>query len=90
MANSFIKDPSAKLDYEWDWSDWLAVGETIASYVLTVPTGLIQTAASNTGTSISVTLSGGTLGARYAVVCQITTSAGLIDQRTIYLTVEDR
>lgn len=29
------KDPSATLDYAFDWSDWLATDETISSYTIT-------------------------------------------------------
>ena len=32
-AQSFRKDPDAILDYGFDWSEWLASGEIIASSV---------------------------------------------------------
>lgn len=31
MADSYIKDPNAVLDYQWDWSAWLPDDDTIAS-----------------------------------------------------------
>jgi len=35
-------------------------------------------------------VSGGTLDGAYRMVCQITTVGGLIDERSIYLTISDQ
>lgn len=83
MAQTFIKDPSAVLDYAFDWSDWLASGETISSVVVTVPTGITKDSNTNTTTVVTVWLSGGTDETEYAVACKIVTSAGRTDERTI-------
>lgn len=79
---SATKDPNATLDYGINWAEWLGA-DTIATVAWTVPAGLTQTAATNTTTSATIWLSGGTVGTRYAVACRITTTAGRIDDRTI-------
>ena len=39
MADSYIKDPDAVLDYQWNWATWLPTGDTIASATVTAETG---------------------------------------------------
>lgn len=98
---SFTKDPAAVLDYCFDWkaetngtgeSDWLASGETISSHSVTVESGLTKDsdAATDTNTSVTVWLSGGTDGDDYTVTCQITTSAGRTDERSVTIKVRNR
>ena len=101
MASSFVKDPDAVLDYKWDFaastngsgdSDWLASGETISSHTVTADTGLTVDSSSITDTNTSVTawLSGGTAGTDYGVTCQIVTSASRTDDRTITIKCQER
>lgn len=90
MAKRFKKDPDAVLDYQWDWSDWLATGDTISSYTVTPDTGLTLDDDSNDSTSVTAWLSGGTAGAIYNVVCNIVTTGGREDDRTIVIEVEER
>jgi hypothetical protein len=42
MDQELTKDPDARLDYAWDWTDWLN-GDTIDSYafVLDPPAGVV-------------------------------------------------
>lgn len=89
------KDPGATLDYQVDWTAWLAVGETIqGTPVVTVDTGLTLNPEGKTTTvaagKVTFWLAGGTAGAVYTVVCQITTSQGRTDQRSFRLAVADR
>ena len=74
MENRFIKDTAAVLDYEWDWSDWLAVGETIDTAVVTTMAGLTIDSQSHTNTTVTVWLSGGTDADTYLVSCNIITN----------------
>ncbi|WP_445520410.1 phage fiber-tail adaptor protein [Streptomyces sp. NEAU-174] len=92
MPNNFVKDPQALLDYTWDWSAWLAdVSDTISTATVTVPAGLTAVGAPTVGdTAVTQRVSGGTVDAAYAMVCQITTAGGLIDERSIYLTIGER
>ena len=87
------KDPSDMLDYLFDWkalsngngtSDWLAPGEIITSYAVTVPAGITKVSESLTGsgTSVTVWLSGGTDGVDYPIACRITTNASRVRERT--------
>ena len=97
----FIKDPDAVLDYKFDWkastngtgdSDWLASGETISSHTIDEDSGITvdSSAQTDTNTSVTVWLSGGTAGTTYAVRCEIVTSASRTDERTMKILVEER
>jgi len=92
MPNRFVKDPAAELDYKFYWANWLASGETIASYVLTVPTGLTEVTVSNDDDSVTVWLSGGTAGTKYEVGCKIITDSvpARTDERTMTFDVIQR
>lgn len=92
MASRFTKDPAAVLDYKFDWSSWLASGETISTRTVTPATGITVDSSSitDTNTSVTVWLSGGTAGTEYTVACKIVTSAARTDERTLTIQVEDR
>ena len=85
-----LKDPSAVLDYAFDWTEWLATGETIANYTITPDTGITVDSSTEDDGKVTVWLSGGTAGINYKVACLITTSAGRTDERTIWIKVVDR
>ena len=100
---TYVKDPQAELDYKFDWapltneapgavSDWLASGETIESYTLTIAGGITNVSDSRTdsNTSVTVWLSGGSAGREYRVTCHIVTSAWREDDRTIVVKVRQR
>jgi len=101
MTTTWDKDPSAVLDYKWDWaastngsgtSDWLASGETISSHTITADDGITVDSSSETDTDTSVTawLSGGTPDRTYKVRCKIVTSASRTDERTVTIHVQER
>lgn len=92
MSDSYVKDPSARLDYTWDWALWLAeVADTISTATVTVPAGLTAAGSPVVGdTAVTQRVEGGTVDAAYRMVCQITTVGGLIDERSIYLTITER
>ena len=101
-----LKDPSAVLDYAFDWTGWLAAGETITSHTVTVPTGLTLDSSMVSDFVIAAEvpedevtipnslviawISGGTAGTTYRVECLITTSAGRTDERSLWITVQER
>ena len=89
MADAFQKDPAAVLDYEWDWSAWLG-SDTITSHTVTASTGITVASSTKTSTAVTAWLSGGTAGQSYGVTCQITTTAGRTDERTIMIAVINR
>lgn len=90
MPTSYTKDPQATLDYLFDWSGWLATGETITASTMTATTGITVQSASFTTTTATVWLAGGTLGTAYQVTNHVTTNAGRQDDRTITITIRDR
>ncbi len=85
-----LKDPSAVLDYVFDWTEWLATGETITDHTITADTGITVDSSTESGGKVTVWLSGGTAGINYKVACKITTSAGRTDERTIWIKVVER
>lgn len=82
------KDPGDTLDYLLDWSLFLD-SDTISSAVWTVPSGLTKTAQSETTTTTTVWLSGGTADTLYTLDCTITTAGGRTAQRRVGLYVEE-
>lgn len=88
----FTKDPDAKLDYTRDWSAWLAAAgdDTIDTSTWIVPAGLTAGAESQTDTSTTIWLSGGTVGERYSVTNRVTTTGGRIDDRTFTIDIRQR
>jgi len=101
QRSSWTKDPEAVLDFKFDWkastngrgpTDWLAAGETIGTHSVTASTGLTVDSSSvtDTNTSVTVWLSGGTAGSIYNVTAHIVTSANREDDRTITIKCEER
>jgi hypothetical protein len=86
---NFPKDPNAVLDYKIDWTTWLA-GDTISSSTWIVPSGITKTTESNTTTTTTIWLSGGTADTEYEVVNRIVTAGGRTDDRTLHIFVADR
>jgi hypothetical protein len=91
MADVVEKDPDAVLDWERDWGPWLAdLGDTIQSSTWIVPAGITKTSESNTTTTATVWLSGGTAGLRYTVTNRIVTAGGRTDDRSMVVFVNER
>lgn len=91
MTNVFPKDPDARLDYQWDWSAWLADGETIEDAELTeIPDELTLDELVITDTAVTAWFLGGVDGEGYQVTCHIETSDGRTDDRSIYLICRER
>ena len=86
------------MDYVFDWTEWLATGETIAVdsetgeklITITADTGITVDSWTEDDGKVTVWLSGGTAGINYKVACKITTSAGRTDERTIWIKVVER
>ena len=85
-----LKDPSAVLDYVFDWTEWLATGETITDHTIKADTGITVDSSTEDDGKVTVWLSGGTAGINYKVACLITTTAGRTDERTLWIRVVDR
>lgn len=87
---NFVKDPNARLEWLFDWADWLADGETISTSSVTADDGLTVDTVSHGGSSAVAWLSGGVAGATYRVTNHITTSETRADDRSIIVRVMDR
>lgn len=92
METPILKDPSAVLDYGFDWTakGWLVTGETISSHTVTVGAGLTKDSDSESSGVVTIWLSGGTAGEQYLLSCEIITSLGRTDTRSRNILVEDR
>ena len=86
----YEKDPEAVLDYLVDWATYLATSETISTSTFTVPSGITKDSESNTTTTSTVWLSGGSVDTTYFIECKITTSASRTDERSFYVRVLER
>jgi len=84
----FVKDPDAVSDYVVDWEEWLS-GDTINTVSWTVASGITEDSTSNTTTTATIWLSGGTAGQSYDVTCRIVTAAGRTEERTITIVVRE-
>lgn len=92
MANSLTTfpnphDPAETLDYAIDWTSLLQAGETIATSVVTVDSGLTIESQSNTNQVSTVWLSGGTQFANANVTCVITTNQARTMKQTVILEI---
>ncbi len=82
----YEKDPSAVLDYQVNWATWLGT-DTISTSTWTVPTGLTKDSDTNTTTTATAWLSGGTAGRTYTVTNRIVTAGGRTDERSFQVKV---
>lgn len=97
------KDPGAVLDYTWDWGDWLQVGETITEKDV-VADGVTlaegkPAPAIMAGTRAGAPVASSAVLAWFAggggrqlarATCQIITSTGRRDERTITFRITNR
>lgn len=89
MIPTYDKDPNAVVDYSIDWATWLGA-DTIATSTWTVPTGITTAASSNTTTTATLWLSGGTLGQRYLCTNHVVTAGGREEDQSIMVVMESR
>lgn len=95
------KDPSAVLDFSWDWTAWLAANDDdeIDTFEVTLeerdlvedePEDLVELtldSSSGDGAIVTAWLSGGVLEAELRVTCRIVTTGGRTDERSIWLQI---
>lgn len=89
MNKVFTKDPQAVLDYAFDWTPWLAAGETIVTATATA-TGATVNSFTQAAGVVTVWISGGVVGASANVVCRVVTNSGRTDDRTLRLVIAER
>jgi hypothetical protein len=84
------KDPDDVKDYLFDWSAWLGDEDTIETSTFILPAGLTADSDSNTTTTATIWISGGTIGNTYKVLNRIVTAGGRTMDRTALLVVAER
>lgn len=89
MPQIFEKDPDAILDYQINWATWLST-DTIGTSTWTVPTGITKVSDTNTTTTATIWLSGGTADTDYRLVNRITTANGRTEERSIWVKVRNQ
>jgi hypothetical protein len=105
MSNKWYKDPDDTLNFKFDYaplengngnSNWLdrtsSPLEIISEKSLSIdsPGPTIESSTiTDSSTSVMISVSGGTAGHQYKVVCTITTSTGQVLERTAYIHVHD-
>ena len=87
-----VKDPDSKVDYGFDWTNWLdtANTETISVTTWVLETGLTYVSDTLTGNITTVMISGGDVGFKYIITNRITTSAGRIEDRSMYIQMKEK
>lgn len=88
-----VKDPDATIDITFDWADWLAdIGSPNISEVTFTITGASSQGTYPNGTKATVIVTGGIAGSTASVACKIKTATtpSCIDERTVYLSIEDQ
>lgn len=92
MAKNWIraKDPDEVVDYDVNWADQLAEGETISTSAWTVPAGITKNSDSISSARTIIWLSGGTAGEVYECVNRIVTSAARTFDQTCKLKCKAR
>ena len=91
MEKLFYKDPDAVLDYAMDWSTWLATGENLSTYLVTVDSSLITISTHSISSPIvTAWLSGGNVGQTYTVSIKVVTSGSRTDERSFKVKIKQR
>jgi uncharacterized phiE125 gp8 family phage protein len=85
---TYIKDPDSKLDYGFDWSEWLGA-DTISSSSWVIASGLTKVSDSASTTVTAVTISGGIIGQQYVITNRIITAAGRQDDRSHLIAIRE-
>ena len=95
VAQPLPISPGATLDISWDWTAWLAEGETISARTITAAVPLTKGADSEAAGVVTAmvtapTTSAAAIGTQLTARCTITTSEGRTDTRRFTLLLTDR
>jgi hypothetical protein len=84
---TYSKEEDATTTYAIDWAEWLD-GRTIASSSWGVPVGLVNEADSNTTTTTTIQLSGGTWGQSFTVTNTVTLNTADVEERSFVINIQ--
>lgn len=90
MAQSYIKDPTAVLDYWMDWGAWLVPGESLLTSTWTTTGTPVLSLPAILGSLTQVWVSGGTRGEALTLSNRVTSSEGREDERSLSLLILER
>ncbi|HEV2597360.1 hypothetical protein [Sphingopyxis sp.] len=89
-----VKDPGARIDFEFDWHTAYPDGQAVvASHWTVVPDedgGIVVSASAHDLLQAAATLAGGVAGHVYRITNRVTMSDGQIDERSVTMRVEER
>lgn len=95
MTDKFVrsKDPDAIKPYLWNWAVYLGESDTIVdvdfvTYNTDTDAVKVDDDAFDT-TTATAWLSGGVANTKDLITCRITTAAGIVDDRTLYLSIRE-
>ena len=83
------KDPDASHRYGVDVAGALNTGDTVSGVTIAAQDGITAAAAQYVGSVISARITGGTPGTTGSVTLRWTTTAGDVDDWTLYFEIED-
>lgn len=90
MAETFFKDPDSVRWATWDWTDWLADGESVTGATITTTGGITAgTPSYSGGLVVTCLISGGTVGTAASATCRITTSTGQTEDWTLNFNIRE-
>lgn len=85
----YEKDPDGIQDYVFNWAQKLN-GDTISTSTFLLPDGLTSVSTSNTTTTATIFVSGGSAGAMYRITNRITTAGSRTRDWTYYIKVSEQ
>ncbi|WP_447750490.1 phage fiber-tail adaptor protein [Sphingopyxis fribergensis] len=89
-----VKDPGARIDFEFDWRAAYPDGQAVVASGWTVvpdePGGVAVPAAAHDLEQATATLAGGIAGHVYRITNRVTMSDGQVDERSVTMRVEER
>lgn len=94
------KDPQDTLDYTFDWSRLLGtttitnvvweINDTVISSPGQTVDSLTSVNTTSSPTSTTILLSGGTVNVTYNISCRITSSSGLVIERSARVSIKEQ
>ena len=89
-----VKDPGARIDFDFDWDEAYPGGQAVVASSWTVAPGqaggIAITASAHDLTRTTAQMAGGVAGQVYRVTNRVTMSDGQIDERSMTVRVEER
>ena len=91
MLGTKFKDPADVLDYDIDYGDWIASGDTITTVTTSVsPAGeLAVDSVQISSPEVKIWVSGGEAGSTYTITVTASTTAGRVKEETFRIRVKE-